>query len=188
MLLPVFVQDWVCEIELHQTGVICIPWRQQSWSCSVFKSWISDSHWPSQWKSSTQLWYIRASAGRCVFQWDRLLGEFCFWCDVEDWANRSALISVTSNVFLMNVVNYIVEIFHNISGPTVWCSKLLTRALLHPIFNSLLTPDTACESQATACDNRQQPVTSKLAWTCYGLVSTVFSRKIYFLCIDQYFF
>ena len=25
--------------------------------------------------SSTQLWYIRASAGRCVFRWDCLLDE-----------------------------------------------------------------------------------------------------------------
>ena len=46
-----------CEIELRQAGVICFPWRQRSWS------------------SSTQLWYIRASAGRYVFRWDRLLDE-----------------------------------------------------------------------------------------------------------------
>ena len=38
------------EIELRQTGVICFPWRQRSWSCSVFKSWISDAHCPFQWK------------------------------------------------------------------------------------------------------------------------------------------
>ena len=31
-------------------------------------------------------------------------------------------------------------------------SKYLTRALLHPIFNSLLAPATACESQVTVCD------------------------------------
>ena len=45
-----FVGDWACEIELRQTGVICYPWRQRSWSCGVFTSWISDAHCPFQWK------------------------------------------------------------------------------------------------------------------------------------------
>ena len=45
-----FAGDWACEIELRQTGVICFPWRQRSWSCGVFKSWISDAHCPFQWK------------------------------------------------------------------------------------------------------------------------------------------
>ena len=39
-----------CEIELRQTGVICYPWRQRSWSCGMFQSWISDAHCPFQWK------------------------------------------------------------------------------------------------------------------------------------------
>ena len=46
----VFAGDWACEIELRQTGVICFPWRQRSWSCGVFKSWISDARCPFQWK------------------------------------------------------------------------------------------------------------------------------------------
>ena len=50
MRVLVFAGDWACEIELRQTGVICFPWRQQSWSCGVFKSWISDAHCPFQWK------------------------------------------------------------------------------------------------------------------------------------------
>ena len=50
MRVPVFGGDWACEIELRQTGVICYPWRQRSWSCGVFKSWISDAHCPFQWK------------------------------------------------------------------------------------------------------------------------------------------
>ena len=29
---------------------ICSPWRQRSWSCGVFKSWISDAQCPFQWK------------------------------------------------------------------------------------------------------------------------------------------
>ena len=41
-----FAEDWACEIELRQTGVICFPWRQRGWSCGVFKSWISDAHCP----------------------------------------------------------------------------------------------------------------------------------------------
>ena len=34
----------------------------------------------------------------------------------------------------------------------LFSTAVLTRSLLHPIFNSLLVPATACESQATACD------------------------------------
>ena len=45
-----FAGDWACEIELRQTIVICYPWRQRSWSCGVFTSWISDAHSPFQWK------------------------------------------------------------------------------------------------------------------------------------------
>ena len=50
MRVPVFAGDWACEIELRQTGVICFPWRQRSWSCGVFQSWISDAHCPFHWK------------------------------------------------------------------------------------------------------------------------------------------
>ena len=50
MRVLVFAGDWACEIELRQTAVICFPWRQRSWSCGVFKSWISDAHFPFQWK------------------------------------------------------------------------------------------------------------------------------------------
>ena len=50
MRVPVFAGGWACEIELRQTGVICFPWRQQSWSYGVIKSGISDAHCPSQWK------------------------------------------------------------------------------------------------------------------------------------------
>ena len=50
MRVLVFAGDWACEIKLRQTSVICFPWRQRSWSCGVFKSWISDAHCPFQWK------------------------------------------------------------------------------------------------------------------------------------------
>ena len=50
MRVPVFAGDWACKIELRQAGVICFPWRQRSWSCGVFKSWISDAHCPFQQK------------------------------------------------------------------------------------------------------------------------------------------
>ena len=51
-------RKWAChilretlkwEIELRQTGVICYPWRQRSWSCGVFTSRISDAHCAFQW-------------------------------------------------------------------------------------------------------------------------------------------
>ena len=35
MRVQVFAGGWACEIELHQTGVVCFPWRQRSWSCGV---------------------------------------------------------------------------------------------------------------------------------------------------------
>ena len=57
MRVLVIAGDWTCEIELHQTGVICFPWRQRSWSCGVFKSWISDAHCPFQWKWQVQYNY-----------------------------------------------------------------------------------------------------------------------------------
>ena len=50
MRVSVFAGDWACEIELRQTSIICFPWRQRSWSCGVFKSWISDAYCPFQWK------------------------------------------------------------------------------------------------------------------------------------------
>ena len=34
----------------------------------------------------------------------------------------------------------------------LFSAEILTRSLLHPIFNSLLNPATVCESQAKACD------------------------------------
>ena len=45
-----FAGDGACEIELRQTGVISFPWRQRSWSCGVFKSWIVYARCPFQWK------------------------------------------------------------------------------------------------------------------------------------------
>ena len=77
MRVLVFAGDWACEIELRQTGVNCFPWRQRSWSCGVFKSWISDAHCPFQWK-----WQVLHNYNIFVLQqvgmfcrWDRLLDE-----------------------------------------------------------------------------------------------------------------
>ena len=71
-----FAGDWACEIELCRTGFICFPWRQRSWSCGVFRRWIfrCTLPFPMKMACSTQLWYILASAGLYVFQWDRLIG------------------------------------------------------------------------------------------------------------------
>ena len=69
--------DWACEIYLRQTGVICFSWRQRSWSCDMFKSWISDAHCPfqSKWQVLHNYDISRASSCRFVFRWDRLLDE-----------------------------------------------------------------------------------------------------------------
>ena len=50
MRVQIFAGDWTWEIELCQTIVIGFPWRRRSWSCGVFKSWISYAHCPFQWK------------------------------------------------------------------------------------------------------------------------------------------
>ena len=49
-------------------------------------------------------------------------------------------------------MSHIVDIFPNISYPTISHSKFLTRSVLHSILNSLLAPTTASESQASDCD------------------------------------
>ena len=66
MRMIVFVGDWSCEIELRQTGVICFPWRQWSWSCGVFKSWISDAHCPFQCKCKLHTTMIYPCFSRLV--------------------------------------------------------------------------------------------------------------------------
>ena len=63
MRVLVFAGDWACEIELRQTVVICFPWRQRSWSCGVFKSWVSVAHCPFQWK-----WQVLHNYDISVFQ------------------------------------------------------------------------------------------------------------------------
>ena len=44
----------------HEGAVL---WRQRSWSCGVFKSWISDAHSPFQWK-----WQVLHSYDTSVVQ------------------------------------------------------------------------------------------------------------------------
>ena len=60
-----------------RTGVICFPWRHRSWSCGVFKSWISDAHCPFQWKWQVLRDYdisVLQQVGM-FFRWDILLDE-----------------------------------------------------------------------------------------------------------------
>ena len=59
--------------------------------------------------------------------------------------------------------------------------------LVQQIFNQS-PPATVYWLLLQPVNHRQQPVTSRLALTCCGSMSTVFARKIYFLCIDQYLF
>ena len=74
-----------------------------------------------------------------------------------------------------------------------WKYFLIYQARLFSTVN--IQPEPSCILFSTVhwlllqpVNHRQQPVTSRLPWTCCGLVSTAFSRKIYFLCIDQYLF
>ena len=52
-------------------------------------------------------------------------------------------------------------------------NKYLTVALLHPIFNSLLAPATACELQATACEIE---ITPDMLWIG---VNCIFKENIF---------
>ena len=71
MLVSVFTGDCACKIKLRQTGVICFPWRQRSWSCGVFKVEFQIhtvlSHGNGKFYT-TMMYTIRASAGRYVFR------------------------------------------------------------------------------------------------------------------------
>ena len=58
---------------------------------------------------------------------------------------------------------------------------MLTGALLHAIFNSLLTPTTAYESQATACG-----VAISLDMQWIG-VNCIFMENIFFVLINIFF-
>ena len=138
MRVLVFAGDWACEIELRQTSVICFPWRQRSWSCGVLKSWISDATALSNESGNfyTNMIYPCFSRSVC-FLWDRLLDEGLAFVQVgvpscpddvtlrsctrefQMWrrrckTNRTALISGASNEFLVNVINHVVKIVHDI--------------------------------------------------------------------------
>ena len=67
----------------------------------------------------------------------------------------------------------------------IWVTHLynsyFTRPLLYAVYNTWLTPVTACGSQSTACG-------IEMRWGQLGLVSTVFLRKIFVLRIDNGFF
>ena len=199
MRVPVVSGNWACEIELRQTGVFCFPWRQLRWSCGVFKSCISDAHCPFLWKWQVlHVYDISVLQQVCsFFQWDRLLDEGLASVqagvpscpddaplvhEVQMWRRRYKQIDPHwfqgSNAFLVNVINHIVEIFHNISGPTVKYCKFVTRAL-RPIFSSLLA--SACESQTTICDIQ---ISLDIPWIGVNFIC----KEIYFLYIDHYLF
>ena len=198
MHVIVFAGDRACEIELYQTGVICFPWRQQSGSCGMFESWISDAHCPFQWK-----WQVLHNYDISVLQqvsmffdgiaylmkvWPLFMREFprvpMTWQSTharisnvtsQMLAKRSALISGASNVFLVNVINHIVKRRGN-SSWYIWSD-----CLVQPIFNQ--NPLAAYFEQFTAPCYSLWITGSSLwhrdyPWTCCGLVSTVFSRKI----------
>ena len=200
MRVLVFAGDWACEIELRQTGVICFPWRQRSWSCGVFKSWISDAHCPFQWKwqvlhnydiSMLQQVGVFFDGIACLMKvWPLFKREFPrvpMTCtrEFQMWRRRCKQIDphwfqgrqmrfwwMLSTMSWKYFMIYKVRLFSTAN---------LTRAFLDPIFNSYWP-------LLQSVNHRQQPVTSRLALTCCGSVSTVFSRKIYFLCIDQNLF
>ena len=50
MRMPVFCGRLGVWNQTAPDRVICYPWRQRSWSCGVFTSWIPYAHCPFQWK------------------------------------------------------------------------------------------------------------------------------------------
>ena len=140
MRVPVFFAG-DCEIELRQTGVICYPRRQRSWSCRVFTGWILDARCPFQWKWQVlhnydisvlqqvgmffdgiaclmNVWplFKRSSGSSLVSRWRDAPLVHARISNVTSQmkTNRSALISGASNAFLENVINYIVKIARDI--------------------------------------------------------------------------
>ena len=162
-----FAGDWACGIELRQTGVICFPWRQRSWSCGVFKSWISDAHCPFQWKWQVLHNYdisvlqqvgvffngiacmlkvsafVQAGVPSCLNDSDApLVREFLMWRRRSKhrephWFQGRQICFCYISLYIGS--DYIVQLFFNQSP-------------LHHIFNCWLSPTIACEPQATACD------------------------------------
>ena len=144
--------------------------------------------------SSTQLLYIRASAGRYVFRWDRLLDEglafvqagvpscpddvtlrSCanFKCDVADVNNK-----VRTDFRGVKCVSG--ECYQPYRENSSWyirsdclVQQLYNQNPLQPIVNSLLAPATACESQATACDIE---ITLDMLWSG---VNCIFKKNIF---------
>ena len=123
--------------------------------------------------SSTQLWYIRASAGRYVFRWDRLLDEGLAFV-------QAGVPSCPYDVTIRSCANFKCDVadvnkeirtdFRSVKCVSGECNQpyrengswyIRSDCLVQQIFNqsppaaflnSLLAPATACESQATACD------------------------------------
>ena len=133
--------------------------------------------------------YIRIGTGRCVFWWDRLLDEglrFCstgsslvFWWrdpplvrEFQMWGRRCKK--------WWNLVNHIVITFHDIFSSTDLNNFYFTRLHLHAVYKTWLT-------LSLPVDNSQQPMALKWNGGSFGLVSTVFFRKIYDLRIDRFF-
>ena len=154
--------------------------------------------------SSTQLWYIRASAGRYVFRWDRLLEEGLAFVQagVPSCPDDVTLRSCTREFQMWRRRCKQIEPhwFHGrqmrfwwMLSAMSWKQFMIYKVRLFSTAN--ISPEPSCILFSTVywlllqpVNHRQQLVTSRLALTCCGSVSTVFSRKIYFLCIDQYLF
>ena len=155
-------------------------------------------------ESSTQLWYIRASAGRYVFRWDRLLDQGLAFVEagVPSCPDDVTLRSCTREFQMWRRrCKQIDPHWYQERQMRFWWMlstmswkrfmiykvRLLSTANISPDPSGILF-STVYWLLLLLVNHSQQPVTSRLALTCCGSVSTLFSRKTYFLCINQYIF
>ena len=95
-----------------------------------------------------------------------------------------SLISGPYNAFLWNLVNHVMITFHDIFSSTNLYNSYFTGLLLHVVYNTWLTPVTACGSQSTACGIEIRHGDRERL----GLLSTVLFRKIFVLRIHECLF
>ena len=153
--------------------------------------------------SSTQLWYIRASAGRYVFRWDRLLDEGLAFVQVGVPSCPDDVTIRSCANFKCDVADVNKEIhtdFRGVKCVSGECYQpyrensswyIRSDCLVQQIFNQ--SPPAAYFEQFTgSCYSLWIKGNSlwhqDYPWTCCGLVSTVFSRRIYFLNLKIFYF
>ena len=126
-------------IELHHNGVIA--WRQHRRSCGVFKGLISVAHCPFQRK--WRVLHIRYIS--VLEQVGMSFNGIAYLMQFSFCSSGSSLVFWWCDAPLVLVIT-----FHDISTSTDLYNSYFTRLHLHAVYNTSLTPVTACGSHSTA--------------------------------------